>query len=356
MRIAMITDIHMGVRNDQALFRNNQVKFFKETFFPYIDKHNIKTLFILGDTWDRRKYINLETLHIFKNCFFDQLAARDIQVVMIYGNHCVYHRNTNEVNSVDFLEGEYKNIHVVKTHEVINVGGVDFGFISWINNENLADSMEFIKTANCRIMCGHFEIKSFEMVKGAICDHGFDKSLFERYDEVWSGHFHVIGTDGKINYLSNTNQTCWGDYGLKKGFWCYDTDTNEKNHVENPHNVYEKLAFSDDFDIISFDYERFQDKIVRVYIKSFDIANRKKLDLFMDKLNVYAFNVEIIESSELSVDDDDAAIVDMESSDTMMIVGQYIEQITDGTNLDKSKLLKYFKEIYTSAQEKMVSA
>jgi DNA repair exonuclease SbcCD nuclease subunit len=354
MKIAMITDQHFGVRNDQPLFMENQLKFYKETFFPHLDKQKIKTVFMLGDTWDRRKYVNLNTLHMFKKHYFDELAKRDIKVIMIYGNHDVYHRNTNEVNSVDFLEGEYKNIHVVKSHEVINVGGVDFGFISWVNNENLEDSMKFIKTAPCRILCGHFEIKSFEMVKGSVCEHGFDKTLFDRYDEVWSGHFHVIGTDGKIQYLSNTNQTNWSDYGLKKGFWEFDTKTMSKKHIENPFSLYEKIAFSDDFDIISFDYAAYSDKIVRVYVKNFEVANRKKLDLYMDKLNAFAFNVELMESS-LSIDEDEE-MIDMESSDTMVMVGQYIDSIIAGTTLDKEKLLRYFGEIYTSAQERLVSA
>lgn len=355
MKIAMITDQHFGIRNDQALFMQNQLEFYEKIFFPYLDANNIETVFMLGDTWDRRKYVNLNTLHTFKKQYFDELAKRKIKVIMIYGNHDVYHRNTNEVNSVDFLEAEYSNIHVVKTHEVINVGGVDFGFISWVNNENLESSLKFIKSAECQILCGHFEIKSFEMVKGSVCEHGFDKSIFERYDEVWSGHFHVIGTDGKIQYLSNTNQTNWGDYGLKKGFWSFDTETHEKTHIENPFNVYEKIAFSDDFDVISFDYERFTDKIVRVYIKSFDVTNKKKLDLYIDKLNAFAFNVEIMESQSLSVDDEEV-VMDMEGSDTMVMVGQYIDSIITGTNLDKDKLLRYFGEIYSSAQEKLVSA
>ena len=49
MKIAILNDTHFGVRNDSEAFRNYQLKFYNEIFFPYIEKHNIKTLIHLGD-------------------------------------------------------------------------------------------------------------------------------------------------------------------------------------------------------------------------------------------------------------------------------------------------------------------
>ena len=45
MKIAIVTDMHIGVRGDSKIFADHQERFFKEVFFPYLDEHNIKIVF-----------------------------------------------------------------------------------------------------------------------------------------------------------------------------------------------------------------------------------------------------------------------------------------------------------------------
>ena len=49
MKIALLNDTHFGVRNDSEAFRNYQLGFYNEIFFPYLQENNIKTLVHLGD-------------------------------------------------------------------------------------------------------------------------------------------------------------------------------------------------------------------------------------------------------------------------------------------------------------------
>ena len=91
MKIAIVTDIHIGVRGDSKVFHEVQRKFFQEVFFPYIDEHGITTVFDLGDTFDRRKYINYASLQKGKEFLFDELAKRDIDFHALIGNHDTYY-------------------------------------------------------------------------------------------------------------------------------------------------------------------------------------------------------------------------------------------------------------------------
>jgi len=114
VKVAIITDMHLGVRGDSKVFLDHQEKFFNEVFFPHLDEHNIKTVLDLGDTFDRRKYINYVTLDRAKKFFFDELQKRDIEYHAVVGNHSVYYTNTNEVNSMNLLLQEYTNFNIYR--------------------------------------------------------------------------------------------------------------------------------------------------------------------------------------------------------------------------------------------------
>ena len=106
MKIAILNDTHFGVRNDSEAFRNYQVDFYRDQFFPYIKEYNIKTLIHLGDVVDRRKFINFQTASIYRKQFWDRLYKEKIDTHIIIGNHDTYFKNTNEVNAIDNLYNE----------------------------------------------------------------------------------------------------------------------------------------------------------------------------------------------------------------------------------------------------------
>ena len=113
MKVAIITDQHFGARNDSIAFLDFFQKFYDNTFFTVLDDNDISTVLILGDTFDRRKYVNFYALQRVKEMFFDKLRERNIQVHMLAGNHDTYYKNTNDVNSPDLLLKEYTNINII---------------------------------------------------------------------------------------------------------------------------------------------------------------------------------------------------------------------------------------------------
>ena len=110
MKIALVTDLHFGARNDNLKMASHQKKFYDEVFFPYLKEHNIKEIIDLGDTFDRRKYISFTSLKAAKAMFFDPLKENNIKTHMIVGNHDTVYKNTNELNSIYLLLQEYDNI------------------------------------------------------------------------------------------------------------------------------------------------------------------------------------------------------------------------------------------------------
>ena len=121
MKIALITDQHFGGKSDSNSFNNYIEKFYTNQFFPYLKENNITTVIDLGDTFDRRKYVNFAILDKVRKYYFDAMKESNIKLHSIVGNHSTYYRNTNGVNSSNLLYGHYNNIEVYPEVETISI-------------------------------------------------------------------------------------------------------------------------------------------------------------------------------------------------------------------------------------------
>ncbi len=159
------------------------MRFYNEIFFPYLEKHNIKTLVHLGDVVDRRKFINFQTATIFRKQFWDRLYKQQIDTHIIIGNHDTYFKNTNEVNAIDNLYTSFDGINepfIYTRPKVVEFDGVPILFMPWICDDTREESIHMLNTAKADLCFGHLEIKGIEMQNGVINEFGNDKADFSR--------------------------------------------------------------------------------------------------------------------------------------------------------------------------------
>src|SRR5210317_17066 len=159
-KIAIITDQHCGARNDSIQFHDYFEKFYKECFFPHIDKEGITHIIEMGDIFDRRKYINFYSLYRFKQYFFDEIKKRNITLHCIIGNHDIYYKNTNKVNAPKLLLGEY-DFNIYEETAEVEIDNNKFLFVPWINQENEKQSFDLISKTKAKIVFGHLEFSGF---------------------------------------------------------------------------------------------------------------------------------------------------------------------------------------------------
>lgn len=352
MKLALITDTHFGARNDSPAFAKYFDEFYENVFFPYLDDHNIKTVVHLGDIVDRRKYINYTTARHLEKSFIRPLVARDITTHLIIGNHDTYFKNTNEVNSMRELYGStrYKNLHFyMDKPSSVFFDRCEVLMVPWICTDNLQESLDTIKNTTAQVMFGHLEIKGFEMYRGAVNDHGFDRSAFDKFDVVCSGHFHHRSTDGTITYLGNPYQMFWNDFDDPRGFNIFDTDTRELTFIENPYKMFEKILY-DDTDkileqVVNQNFEAYTNKFVKVIVK--EKNNPYWFDMFIDKLEKAGpYNLQVVEDHlNLDLESDDDII--NEAEDTMTILSKYIDALDIST--DKKRVEQTVRELYNQA-------
>jgi DNA repair exonuclease SbcCD nuclease subunit len=352
MKIAIITDMHLGVRGDSKVFLDHQEKFFSEVFFPYLDEHDIKIVLDLGDTFDRRKYVNYVTLARAKKMFFDQLSNRNIEYHAIVGNHSVYYTNTNEVNSMNLLLQEYSNFNIYQDKPIeLTFGSTSVIMVPWLTKTNMESSLEAMKNSTANICMGHFAIQGFEMLKGAINDHGLQKDVFTHFEQVYSGHFHHPSEYGNIKYLGAPYEMTWSDYQGRRGFRILDTETRELEWILNPFQIYHKIDYDDTDmtieDIAGLETDNIKDAYIKVIVK--ERSNSYIYDLFINRLtDAGAADVKAIEDS-LNLESEGVEDILDETKDTKEILHSYIDSLD--TKVDRKDIKMLIDDLYSEAQQ-----
>ena len=87
MKFALLNDTHAGVRNDSIHFHEYMRRFYEEVFWPYIDKEKIQHVIQVGDWFDSRKWLNIQTLAFQKEMMVIPIQKRDMRLDVIVCNH-----------------------------------------------------------------------------------------------------------------------------------------------------------------------------------------------------------------------------------------------------------------------------
>lgn len=354
MKIALITDVHWGARNDSLNFIEYYKKFYNNIFFPKLIENKIDTVLMLGDIFDRRKYTNHVTLYHAKKIYFDKLHELGIKTYIIVGNHDTAYKNTNEVNSVDLLLREYENIHTIDSPQVIHLNyeeeSHDVCMIPWMCPENYSQCLDLMKHTKATICCGHFEIEGFAMYRGAHSEEGLPQNLFQKFDLTFSGHYHHKSNQNGIHYLGNPYHLTWQDYGDPRGFHILDLNTRELEFVINPYEMFIRLVYDDKKnDITSIatqEFSEYENKYIKVVVVN--KTNPYLFDVFIN--NIYQAgpaDVTIVEDFSVLTEGMDDDIVE-QAEDTLTILNTYVDSIGN-ESLNPNKLKDVLKELYIEA-------
>lgn len=350
MKVALITDLHWGARNDSQVFVDFYDRFYTNTFFPTLKEKGIDTVLILGDVFDRRKYINFVTLEHAKRILFDRLAENGIKAYILVGNHDAPYKNSIKINSVNLLLADYENITVINEPQEIEISNHKLCMVPWICQDNVIDALTLMESTDAKICMGHFEISGFAMYKGIECHEGLDRNLFDRFEQTFSGHYHHRSTDGCITYLGNPYELTWQDYNDPRGFHIFDLETRDLEFVVNPYKMFYKIHYDDQLwesreEMDKINFNDFANSYVKVIVRS--KTNPLWFDMFIENLekNEVA-DIQVVDD-HLHLDlEDDEDIVN-EAEDTITILKKYV----DGLNVqaDRQRLEGLLQSLYHEA-------
>jgi DNA repair exonuclease SbcCD nuclease subunit len=349
MKIIILGDTHFGVRGDSLDFHKYYKKFYDSILFPYLIENKIDTIFQLGDLFDRRKFINYNSLFLSRKYFFDKLEENKITLHTLLGNHDIFYKNTLEVNSPELLLQEYGNIKVYNDFATVQFDGMNVDIVPWLCDDNSVEIFEKMKKSKAEMCFGHFEIDGFEMDRGNIHHGGIDRKELKKYDCVLSGHFHHKSFADNILYVGTPYEMTWSDYNDPKGFHVLNTETREVEFVQNTYRMFHKVSYDDgeqDFDFWkNFDYNSYKDTYVKIVV--LNKQNPYLFDNILDNFyKVGVCDISIVEDFTDNSIEDDQELID-QAEDTMTILGKYIDNLT--LDVEPKKLKNVMREIYIEA-------
>lgn len=348
MKLAILNDTHAGIRNSSDVFLDNAEQFYSEVFFPHLIENNITQILHLGDIFDNRKFINFRALNRHRKMFLQKLREYGISMDIIPGNHDVFYKNTNELNSLKELLGHYMNeVTIIHEPRVMDYDGLSVALVPWICQENEERTLSFLQNCKAPVVGGHFELQGFDMAKGLASTHGMDSAILSRFEMVMSGHYHTKSTKGNINYLGSQMEFFWNDAHDNKFFHVLDTSTRELEAIRNPHTLFERIVYDDSKqDYLHYPLDHVEGKFVKVVV--INKSDSFTFDRFIDRIQSRKIHeLKIAESfaefSGEAVNDDGVSL-----EDTTSLLDTYIDGVD--TDLDKNRIKVQVHALMLEAQ------
>ena len=181
---------------------------------------------------------------------------------------------------------------------------------------------------------GHLELAGFAANKQVFMEHGYDRKLFDKFEKVFSGHYHTRSTDGKITYLgTNPYEIYWNDVDDPRGFHIFDTDTLKLTPINNQdtYRLFYRLYYDDESASL-LDSRPYKDKIVKLIVRN--KPRPKEFEKVIDKLySAGVADLKIVENFVIHENEDFEAF---ETEDTLSILNRYIEE--SEVDIDKNKI------------------
>ena len=282
------------------------------------------------------------SLEAAKEMWFDPVKELGCKMTALIGNHDIYYKNTLRINSPEELLGGY-DIDVIDEPTTRSYDGTDILFLPWICDENYDRTLRSITESTAPVCMGHLELNGFEAHPGHVMDKGIDMNIFKKFTKVFSGHYHTKSNKNNCYYLGNPYQLYWNDYGQKRGFHVFDTETLRTTFYRNPFDTFHRLYYNNG--VVLPNEEEVKGTFVKLIVE--DKGDYTKFDYFVRQLqDIGLADLKIVE--DLSVDIEGGDVV-VETEDTITLLDNYIDDID--LKVDKSNVKNIMRSLYMEASE-----
>ncbi len=279
MKIYMISDTHFGIsQNNLDKFLPMMEETFHRFVIPFLKK-NVKEgdiLIHLGDLFDNRTSIPILVLNRVESILRE--ISNILPIHILIGNHDLWNKGSNDVNSVRIFGYMNDNIHVHEKTSVIEIDKKRLVLMPWI--EKRVDMIEEISNNPGDYLFCHSDLNGCKMHLNSVAHRNPDKidvDNFNRYNNVFSGHIHITQKNKNFQFIGSLYQMDRNDMNDQKGITILDLETGNilfEPNLFSP--VFKKVSVRTEEDIENLDeLKDSKDYIDLLISNSLLIGNRK---------------------------------------------------------------------------------
>lgn len=347
----MITDTHLGVRNSSVEWMDIIREYFYNFFIPLIKKEKKDGDFLihLGDVFDSRQSLNLLVMNDGLMIFEE--ISKIMPIVIILGNHDIYKKLTNDVNSVKILKW-IPNIKIYEEPEILKISGKKLLLMPWRANHH--EEEECVKNNPADFLFCHSDVQGLKFNKHTVIEAGMDFSAIKQFRKVYSGHIHYAQKKENFRMLGCPYPMTRSDVNNEKGVWCFDIEHETENFYPNNYSpkfiriTFERLLEMEEEEAKEYVRNNFVDVIVdQKWTMNFpfsvfydDIQGYRKLE-FVPRIGNNEDEESLNESEETG---------ELGKIDVVELANKLIEQTSHSDAL-KQKLLDTIKNIHEKVQK-----
>lgn len=346
MKIALISDLHIGIKKQCPVFMESQLRFFREQFVPELTERGIKNIWVLGDVFDTRQQINTLVINKAIELFRDTL--RDFDIDVIVGNHDMYLTTDTGINSLKIL-GLLPNVTVYEQQETLTMDGKKVLVQPWIVDYGQPDLIK----GKYDYAFMHADIIGFDQGGGRLSESGLvAKEILRHVDAVYSGHYHngvrrQFEKGKSITYLGAPYQLTRIDRNGVRGYRVLDVASGESTLIENRVSMkFTRHVYPD------IDTSAVPGNVVDIDIPAEYADQTKKIADLVGRLEkmgpAYPVNVNYLPSEEECTD-----VIDTENLNIIALFKNYLEQVEMDAR-HKDMLYDSFIELYNNYKEQGV--
>ena len=346
MKIALISDLHIGIKKQCPVFMESQLRFFKEQFVPELTEQGIKNIWVLGDVFDTRQQINTLVINKAIELFRDTL--RDFDIDIIVGNHDMYLTTDTGINSLKILD-LLPNVTVYERQETLTIDGKKILVQPWIVDYGQPDLIN----GKYDYAFMHADIIGFDQGGGRLSESGLvAKEILRHVDAVYSGHYHngirrQFEKGKSITYLGAPYQLTRIDRNGVRGYHVLDVASGESTLIENRVSMkFTRHVYPD------IDTSAVPGNVVDIDVPAEYADQTKKIADLVGRLEkmgpAYPVNINYLPSEEECTD-----IIDTENLNIIALFKNYLEQVEMDAR-HKDMLYDSFIELYNNYKEQGV--
>jgi DNA repair exonuclease SbcCD nuclease subunit len=231
-RFFIISDTHFGIRSNSIEWMEIQRDYFVNWFIPLLQKNKRPgdALIHTGDVFDSRQTLNLKVMNMAMEIFEE--ITKIMPVFMICGNHDIYYKTTNDVNSIKIFKW-LNNVKVYETPVVLELNGGKTKALLMPWQDSHDNESLIIQNNNADYLFCHTDFHGVKFNANVNIEQGNQVSTVNQFKRVYSGHIHYAQKYHNIRMVGCPYPLTRSDIGNIKHVWSIDFEQDIERGISN---------------------------------------------------------------------------------------------------------------------------